>query len=46
MSSASQIKALLKSHVDGDEAMFLSVAMQMAAQEAKKGHGSLAKDDW
>jgi SpoVK/Ycf46/Vps4 family AAA+-type ATPase len=44
MSSASQIKALLKSHVDGDEAMFLSIAMQMAAQEAKKGHGNFAKE--
>ena len=44
MAIANQIKALLKSHVDGDEAMFLSVAMQMAAQEAKKGHGSLAKE--
>ncbi|CAD6882220.1 hypothetical protein [Methylomonas albis] len=41
---ANQIKALLKSHVDGDEAMFLSIAMQMAAQEAKKGHGNLAKE--
>lgn len=44
MAIANQIKALLKSHVDGDEAMFLSIAMQMAAQEAKKGHGNLAKE--
>lgn len=44
MALANQIKALLKSHVDGDDAMFLSIAMQMAAQEAKKGHGSLAKE--
>jgi hypothetical protein len=44
MAMANQIKALLKSHVDGDEAMFLSIAMQMAAQEAKKGHGNLAKE--
>lgn len=43
MAIANQIKALLKSHIDGDEAMFLSVAMQMAAQEAKKGHSNLAK---
>lgn len=41
---ANQIKALLKSHVDGDDALFLSIAMQMAAQEAKKGHGNLAKE--
>lgn len=44
MAIANQIKALLKSHVDGDDAMFLSIAMQMAAQEAKKGHGNLAKE--
>ena len=44
MAIGNQIKALLKSHVDGDEAMFLSVAMQMAAEEAKKGHGTLAKE--
>lgn len=44
MAVANQIKALLKSHVDGDDAMFLSIAMQMAAQEAKKGHGNLAKE--
>lgn len=44
MAIATQIKALLKSHVDGDEALFLSIAMQMAAQEAKQGHGKLAKE--
>lgn len=44
MAIAAQIKALLKSHVDGDEALFLSIAMQMAAQEAKQGHGKLAKE--
>ncbi|MGZ8163039.1 MAG: AAA family ATPase [Methylobacter sp.] len=44
MAIANQIKALLKSHVDGDDALFLSIAMQMAAQEAKQGHGKLAKE--
>lgn len=44
MAIAAQIKALLQSHVDGDEALFLSIAMQMAAQEAKQGHGKLAKE--
>jgi hypothetical protein len=32
MASAEQVKALLKSHIDGDEGRFLSVAMQVAAQ--------------
>ena len=44
MAMANQLKALLKSHVDGDDGMFLSVAMQMAAHEAKQGHGKLAKE--
>ena len=42
MASAEQIKALLKSHIKGDDERFLSVAMQVAAHEAKLGHGKLA----
>ncbi len=44
MASAEQLKALLKSHIDGDEAHFYSVAMQVAAHEAKVGHGKLAEE--
>ena len=44
MASAKQIKALLQSHLDGDDAHFCSVAMQMAAHEAKLGHGKLAQE--
>jgi len=44
MPSADQIKALLQSHIDGDSAQFYSIAMQMAAHEAKLGHGKLAKE--
>ena len=43
MASAEQLKALLKSHIEGDEGRFLSVAMQVAAHEAKLGHGKLAE---
>ena len=42
MASAEQIKALLRSHIKGDDERFLSVAMQVAAHEAKLGHGKLA----
>ena len=42
MASAEQIKALLKSHMDGDDERFFSVAMQVAAHEARVGHGKLA----
>lgn len=42
MASADQIKALLRSHLEGDDPRFYSVAMQVAAHEAKLGHGKLA----
>lgn len=44
MASADQIKALLKSHLEGDDQRFYSVAMQVAAHEAKRGHGKLAEE--
>ena len=44
MASAEQLKALLKSHIDGDDAHFYAVAMQVAAREAKLGHGKIAHE--
>jgi SpoVK/Ycf46/Vps4 family AAA+-type ATPase len=44
MASAEQLKALVKSYIDRDERLFYSVAMQVAAHEAKLGHGKLAED--
>ena len=44
MASADQLKALLKSHIEGDQGRFFSVAMQVAAHEAKLGHGKLAEE--
>ena len=44
MASAEHIKALLQSHADGDDDRFYSIAMQMAAHEARLGHGKLAKE--
>ena len=44
MASAEQIKALLKSHLEGDDDRFFSVAMQVAAHEARRGHGKLADE--
>lgn len=44
MASADHIKALLKSHLEGDDQRFYSVAMQLAAHEAKLGHGKLAEE--
>lgn len=44
MPKADHIKALLASHADGDEVQFFSVAMQIAAAEARLGHGKLAQE--
>ena len=44
MASAQQLKALLQSHLDGDDGRFFSVAIQVAAHEAKIGHGKLAEE--
>ena len=44
MATAEQLKALLKSHVQGDESHFYAVAMQMAADEARQGHSKIAHE--
>lgn len=44
MANANQLKALLQSHIEGDSSRFYSVAMQVAAREAKRGHGKLAEE--
>lgn len=44
MASSDQLKALIKSHISRDDGQFLSVAMQVAAHEAKLGHVKLAEE--
>jgi SpoVK/Ycf46/Vps4 family AAA+-type ATPase len=44
MPSADQVKALISSLTEGDEAHFYSIAMQIAAHEARLGHGKLAEE--
>ena len=44
MASTEHIKALLRSHAEGDDERFYSVAMQVAAHEAKLGHGKVAQE--
>jgi len=44
MPSADQIKALLLSHAQGDDAQFYAIAMQIAAGEARGGHGKVAQE--
>jgi SpoVK/Ycf46/Vps4 family AAA+-type ATPase len=43
MSAARHMIALLKSHLEGDDKEFLSVAMQAAAHEARFGHVAVAQ---
>ncbi len=43
MSAARHMIALLKSHLEGDDKEFLSVAMQAAAHEARLGHVAVAQ---
>ncbi|MDZ4660227.1 MAG: ATP-binding protein [Pseudomonadota bacterium] len=44
MANSDQLKALIKSHSEGDDSRFYSVAMQVAAQAAKQGHSKLADE--
>ena len=44
MTSSNHLKALLRSHLEGDNQRFYSVAMQIAAHEAKMGHGKFAEE--
>lgn len=44
MSTARHIVALMRSHLDGDQEHFLTVATQLAAHEARQGHGKLATE--
>ena len=43
MTASKHIIALLRSHIDGDNDQFLSVAMQLAAHETRRGHNNFAK---
>lgn len=44
MAKADQIKALIRCHVEGDDTRFYAVAMQVAAQAARSGHGNFAQE--
>lgn len=44
MAKADQIKALIRCHSEGDDARFYAVAIQVAAQAARSGHGTFAQE--
>ena len=42
MASSEQLKSLIQSHISRDDGHFYTVALQVAAHQAKLGHGKLA----
>lgn len=44
MATAAQLKALLKSYIDGDKERFLTVSMQVAAHAARRGNTNFAAE--
>lgn len=44
MATADQIKSLIRSHFSGHPEQFFTIALQVAAHEAKQGHQSLAHE--
>ncbi|MFW5489334.1 MAG: AAA family ATPase [Desulfovibrio sp.] len=44
MATAEQIKSLIRSHFDQDREQFTTIALQVAAHEARKGHSSIAHE--
>lgn len=44
MATAQQIKSLLRCHASGDNSGLITVALQIAAAESRKGHASVAEE--
>ncbi len=44
MSNAKQILAMLRSRAEGDDAQFYSIALQVAASEARQEHRDTANE--
>jgi SpoVK/Ycf46/Vps4 family AAA+-type ATPase len=44
MANKDQVKALVRSHAEGDDERFYAIAMQVAAQAARQGHTSFAQE--
>jgi SpoVK/Ycf46/Vps4 family AAA+-type ATPase len=44
MATSDQVKALIRSHAEGDDTRFYAIAMQVAAQAARSGHGKFAEE--
>ena len=44
MATADHVKALIRSHAEGDDERFFAIAMQVAAQAARQGHTKFVQE--
>lgn len=44
MANSEQMKALIKSHIDGDDDRFFRISLQLAAHHARQGHDKIARE--
>ena len=44
MANSEQVKALIKSHIDGDDDRFFRISLQLAAHHARQGHDKIARE--
>src|SRR5579884_1417247 len=44
MATADHLKALIRSHAEGDDERFFAIALQVAAQAARQGHTKFAQE--
>src|SRR3989442_992384 len=44
MATKDHVKALVRSHAEGDDERFYAIAMQVAAQAARQGHARFAQE--
>jgi len=44
MATKDHVKALVRSHAEGDDERFYAIAMQVAAQAARQGHTTFAQE--
>ena len=44
MATGEQLKSIIKTHFNGDKEQFSTVALRIAAHEAKNGHKVIARD--
>ena len=44
MATADQVKSLIKAHIEQDDERFKTITLQIAANEARHGHDTFARE--